>query len=279
MRVLVLSDLHLEFGTFQPPDPSTYDVVVLAGDIHHGASAVHWARRPSTFGAKPVILVPGNHEFYGSERTSTLDLMRLHAQDTNVHVLDRDELIVRGVRFLGATLWTDFKLDAGRGISVAEAMFESTRGMNDFTGSIRERSEDPSCNRLFIPSDAMREHELSRYWLLERLKAAAGCTDGRPTVVVTHHAPSARSMDQLYEGNALNPCFMSELPVEFFQHAALWIHGHTHSSSDYLHHRTRVLANPRGYLLRSGARENDAYRSDLVIEIDGGAATRIPGRS
>lgn len=278
-RVLILSDLHLEFGTFQPPDPSGYDVVVLAGDIHHGTSAVHWARRPSTFGGKPVILVPGNHEFYGSERTRTLELMRAHAQDTNVYVLDRDEVMVCGVHFLGATLWTDFELDVARGTSVAEAMLEATRGMNDFAGSIRERREGAPGKRLLAPSDALREHALSRAWLLERLEAAASSNEDFPMVVVTHHAPSARSMDQLYEGHALNSCFMSDLPAEFFQHEALWIHGHTHSSSDYLHHRTRVLANPRGYLRRSGARENDAFRSDLVIEVGGGAATRIPSTS
>ncbi len=271
VRLLVLSDLHLEFGTFQPPEPSTYDVVVLAGDIHHGMSAVQWARRPSTFGVKPVILVPGNHEFYGSERARTLDVMRAHAHHTNVHVLDRGEVTIRGVRFLGATLWTDFKLDVARGVSVAQAMLESTRGMNDFAGSIYEQDEDKPGRRLFMPSDALREHALSHQWLLERLEMAAGSNDGRPTVVVTHHAPSARSMGQLYAGSPLNPCFMSELPAEFFQHASLWIHGHTHSSSDYLHHRTRVLANPRGYLLRSGARENDAFKSGLIIEVAAGA--------
>ena len=73
VRLLILSDLHLEFATFQPPNPDLYDLVVLAGDIAVGVQAVHWAkRRKSTFAGKPVVLVPGNHEFYNSERTRML---------------------------------------------------------------------------------------------------------------------------------------------------------------------------------------------------------------
>jgi hypothetical protein len=57
--------------------------------------------------------------------------------------------------------------------------------------------------------------------------------------------------------------------------AALWIHGHTHDSFDYVVRGTRIVANPRGYCRnahRSGQEsavdcENKAFRADLVIEI------------
>ena len=66
MKILVLSDIHLELGISLtlPPDRTAdaYDVVVLAGDIHSpGHKAVYWAQRESIFGGKPVVLVPGNH--------------------------------------------------------------------------------------------------------------------------------------------------------------------------------------------------------------------------
>jgi predicted phosphodiesterase len=61
MRVHILSDLHLEFGS--TPIPRTdADVVVLAGDIHLGREGRKWIR--SQFTDKPVIYVLGNHEFY-----------------------------------------------------------------------------------------------------------------------------------------------------------------------------------------------------------------------
>lgn len=57
MKVLVLSDLHLEFGAMLTLAADVdYDAVVLAGDIQNpGTKAVHWARRDSTFGGKPVL--------------------------------------------------------------------------------------------------------------------------------------------------------------------------------------------------------------------------------
>ncbi|EEF59046.1 phosphoesterase [Pedosphaera parvula Ellin514] len=37
MRVRVLSDLHIEFADFKPPNGKA-DAIVLAGDIHNGLS-------------------------------------------------------------------------------------------------------------------------------------------------------------------------------------------------------------------------------------------------
>jgi len=67
MKILILSDLHQEFGSPFKAPAVDYDVVILAGDIDCPASrAVAWAARPETFpGASAVIYVAGNHEFYG----------------------------------------------------------------------------------------------------------------------------------------------------------------------------------------------------------------------
>ncbi len=60
MKLLVLSDLHLEFGIFNVPKID-YDVVILGGDISVPASkAMRWARRAENFGeAVPIVFVPG----------------------------------------------------------------------------------------------------------------------------------------------------------------------------------------------------------------------------
>lgn len=102
MRLLVLSDLHLELGTFEVPMDIAFDVVVLAGDIHNpGEKVVHWARRLSVFGETvPILVVPGNHEFYHRTLHIELAAMRSAAQGTNVHVLSEDEVLVGEVRFL-----------------------------------------------------------------------------------------------------------------------------------------------------------------------------------
>ena len=265
MRLLILSDIHLEWARFDPPPTDLFDAVVLAGDISQGPKAVAWAQRDATFGAKPVVLVPGNHEFYGLERERTLELMRKRAQGSNVHVLDRNELVLTGasgerVRFLGATLRTDF---AVYGPDIAAAMAVARVGLNDFAGSIRQRHE--LGQRRFTPEDSAREHELSRTWLAQCL--AQPCPEAGATVVVTHHGPSVRSIVPEYEGHDLNPCFVSELPVSFFARPVLWVHGHIHSSVDYRINKTRVLTNPRGYRRRDSSFENVDFRDDLVIEV------------
>ena len=63
LKLLVLSDLHLEFAPFMPAPAAVdaADVVVLAGDICNGTKAIPWARQ--AFGSKPVVYVAGNHEF------------------------------------------------------------------------------------------------------------------------------------------------------------------------------------------------------------------------
>lgn len=96
MKFLVLSDLHLEFARFDPLSAVEYDAVILAGDIHSpGHRAVHWARRDSVFGTrKPIVIVPGNHEFYGTCLPVELEEMRKAAARTNVHVLDRNALVL-----------------------------------------------------------------------------------------------------------------------------------------------------------------------------------------
>ena len=188
--------------------------------------------------------------------------LRSAASGSNVYLLDRDEVILLGVRFLGTTMWTDFELEVASGRSVSKAMRDAVHGLSDFGGSIRERRVANGSAR-FTPEDARCEHGLSRDWLQSRLDTQSLL----PTVVVTHHAPSRLSMDAKYEGNDLNPCFYSDLPKSLFQSATLWVHGHTHSSSDYRHHRTRVIANPRGYVRPNGAIENTNFDLRLVITL------------
>ena len=60
MKLNILSDLHLSQGELAPP-VNDAEVVVLAGDIARPPEAVAWASRLG----KPVLYVPGNHEYYG----------------------------------------------------------------------------------------------------------------------------------------------------------------------------------------------------------------------
>lgn len=61
MRILVYSDLHLEFPAaarrFRVPEGLAYDAVILAGDIHQHTQAIEWAEQ--TFAGKLIIYAIG----------------------------------------------------------------------------------------------------------------------------------------------------------------------------------------------------------------------------
>ena len=105
MKLHILNDLHIEFEDFDPPATDA-DVVVLAGDIGVGMEGLRWAE--DRFPDKPVIYVPGNHEFYHHD-IALIEELKAQAPD-HIHVLNDDQVIIDGVRFLGSILWTDFAL-------------------------------------------------------------------------------------------------------------------------------------------------------------------------
>jgi predicted phosphodiesterase len=248
MKLNILSDLHLSVAPLSRPRNDA-DVVILAGDIARPAQAVEWA---AGFG-KPVLYVPGNHEFYGSSIDETREALRAASRPTSVQLLDDGVAVIDGVRFVGSTLWTDF-LVIGEAKREA-AMREGARFMRDFS---RIRNGDA----LYTAEDSRARFAMHRRFLADALATPfAG-----PTVVVTHHAPSARSIHPRFAGSLLNACFVSDLE-SLMGRALLWIHGHTHDSFDYEIDGTRVVCNPRGYAPR-GVNENARFNPDLVVDLD-----------
>jgi Icc-related predicted phosphoesterase len=232
MRLHILSDLHVEFGPFQPRTVEA-DVIVLAGDVHAGANGIRWIFQH--FPTRPVIYVLGNHEFYAENIPILTSEIKDLAKGSNVHVLENDRIEIDGVVFLGATLWTDFGLYGD--VVLAEAV--AAAAMMDFQ-KIRVTHD----YRRFRPADARRVHAQSASWLTKQIEDVRG----RRFVVVTHHAPSPRSISERYRNDPLNPAFASNLePLIQNSGAALWIHGHIHQHADYAIGSTRVIANPRGY--------------------------------
>jgi predicted phosphodiesterase len=254
VKLNILSDLHLSRGALARPENDA-DVAILAGDIARPGDAVAWA---ADF-AVPVIYVPGNHEFYGGSIPGTVDALRQRCAGTRVHVLCNDELILNDVRFLGTTLWTDFRL-FGEGQQRAAATREAVRCMHDFS---RIRMGD-SPGALFTPADSAALFEFQARWLERSLaEPFAG-----PTVVITHHAPSRRSIHPRFADSLLNACFVSDAErLVDGTRARLWIHGHTHDSFDYVLNGTRVVCNPRGYA-KDGVNENPRFDANFLVELD-----------
>ncbi len=251
MKIRVLSDLHLEFQEWSPPG-SEADVIVLAGDIHVGSSGVEWARR--SFPSIPIVYIPGNHEFYGKHIAAMTEELFTAGERFGVDVLDGRCALIGGVRFLGATLWTDFALWGTEPSSIDRSMAEAQRGMYDF------RVIRCGDNRKFCPADAREIHLERVRWLRSQLADEfAGST-----VVVTHHLPHPRSIHPRYEASNLNPAFASDLGDLMRPSVSLWIHGHTHETFDYVVNGTRVVCNPRGY---APMELNEAFDPVFTVEV------------
>jgi predicted phosphodiesterase len=233
VRLHVLSDLHLEQSPFVPRDVDA-DAVILAGDIATGTRGVKWAR--VTYD-RPVLYLAGNHEFYGHALPGLVDELRAAAAGSWVQVLENDELILGGVRFLGCTLWSDFDFDGEE--RRAESMRLCELVVNDYE-HIRFGRE----HRKLAARDTRSLHLSSRGWLAQRL---AQPHDG-PTVVLTHHAPLIRARPPTPPMRSLVGAFASDLTdLMGSDRVAVWIFGHTHQRADLEVRGTRVLSNPRGY--------------------------------
>ena len=257
MRILILSDLHLEFSSFDI-DAANADAIVLAGDIHLGTRGIPWIQAQCR--DLPVIYVPGNHEFYKGEHSRVLrDLRAACAATPNIHLLDMDKITIGDVEFLGATLWTDFALYRSTGHGGLAAEGYAAQGMSDFTGAIR--FETHGVFRKLQPRDTIRMHIAARQWLNTELQVPTQ----RKRVVVTHHAPSERSVAPQYRGDRLTPAYASNLDA-LVHLADLWIHGHMHESADYAVGKCRVICNPRGYAPKGRSAENSAFNAGLTIQ-------------
>jgi len=260
MKLHLLSDLHLEFGTMDTDynPPADADVILLPGDIGVGLGGIRWAKE--TFRLIPTIYVPGNHEYYGGKRFfSKLHRKMAEATEgTNVHVLQNESIVIDGTRFIGTTLWTDMNLNGNRPLMEIEAVTK----MNDYKFIKRDPPEGQNwSNKNLLPIHTIGAHEIALEYLMDEL---AKDHDG-PTVVLTHHSPSELSCIPEYIRNPLNTFYASKLDAFVEQcGAALWVHGHVHQSKDYMIGETRVATNPRGYV---GEELNPNFDPNLILEI------------
>lgn len=258
MRILVLSDLHIEFWKNNLPtfdlSVSKPDVVVLAGDIHKGIQAVRWASE--TFPSVPVIYVHGNHEAYGSHLEDTQEaIQKASDASNNIFFLNQKELIIGNVRFLGCTFWSDFRLlgEGNRNL----AMRHAKAFINDYR-VIKTDFDD----RVLTPDDTYCFNLRQREFLENKLESSF---EGK-TVVITHMAPSMQSVPDRFKKELLSAYYASDFD-HYCAMADVWIHGHTHDSFDYKIAKCRVVCNPLGYPLSFGEQENPHFNPNFIVEV------------
>jgi predicted phosphohydrolase len=268
MRILYMSDLHLEMESFRLAIPGwtdflarhsrvlrhpsrgpmlnevgKVDLVVLAGDIHNGLRGIVYAEQVAQYLDAPVVVIAGNHEYYHQDTAVLVPALQNAAQQTErVHFLENSsalfELKGEKVKVLGCTLWTDFTLHG----NAETAMQNAQRIMNDYRFIEIERAP-------LAPFDTRAFYENSRKWLLRELDQHE---PGVKRIVVSHHSPSGQALGK--RQGAIAPAYASELIGAFDGMGLdLWIHGHTHFRHDSMIGGIRLVSAPRGYVGHDGA--------------------------
>ena len=250
MQAHLLSDLHTGHSPYGAAE-ACGDVLLLPGDISDGATF-----SVATVGAnylaegKPVLYAAGNHEFYGTRYPQALRKLHRQCRAAGITFLHNRTVVINGVRFIGATLWTDFKLYGANMQDASE--FHAKYGISDFSCIFDGRGN------VLTPRLTTRWHAKSLRILEARL---AEPFDG-PTVVITHHGPSPKSVHKRWRGHKVNPAFVSDLRSLIMKYQpTLWAHGHVHDSFRYKEGRTLVVANPQGYVKKILDKNGDVIRS------------------
>lgn len=267
LKAAVFSDPHLPFCDldYLLEFPDDVSLAIVAGDVTAPVGAsIKWLYENLVMKGIEVVYVAGNHEHYGQCYEESMESgYKARDKYKGVHFLENEEVVIDGVRFLGATMWTDFNLYD----NVPAALREAYLMMNDYR-QIHSKDANGTLRR-FEPEMTRAIHLESRKWLQDSLAVPhAG-----PTVVVTHHCPHYGSIAPQYSGQLLNAAFTSSFDREIRQFQPdFWIHGHTHTCFDYVvpGSKTRVICNPRGYVRERFDRrevENKLFEPYKTIEI------------
>ncbi len=270
--ILLHSDLHLESGAFTLPASPAVAVAVFAGDVCSGTEG---PARLAALTALPKVYVAGNHEFWGGDYFERLAALKASAAAHGVHFLENSSVVVAGVRFLGATLWTDYA--QGHEALMAQGLW----GMRDHQKITAQRWWTPRNRARFLkqfgahalerfdgnfnPLLALDLHRKTRAWLVREL---AKPFDG-DTVIVTHHAPHFESLRRsgisdyaltkeawvhrrnddlgLTRVGSYASNILADLHDDLQRaRVRLWCHGHLHHAMHYGVEGIQVAANPRG---------------------------------
>jgi len=233
---------------------------------------------------KDVIYIMGNHEHYNGDFAESYNTLKTKlAYLPRLHILEKEIVKIDDITFIGGTLWTDMnkedpitlhamkrmmndfrcvdnsKRDAARWVPTYKmnedgSIFKDENGFPEQVGEKRQKYTP-----LFSPEDAVEEHK----GMLGYIKTIVAEKGNDKFVVVGHHAPSKQSTKPRYKDDTvMNGGYSSDLSEFILDRPQIkaWTHGHTHDLFDYMIGSTRVVCNPRGYVLyERGSNDEEPY--------------------
>lgn len=234
----LMSDLHLEFRSnsgwskILDMKNNPADVLILAGDIGVAERGELYAFLDVACIHYPsVLMVMGNHEHYSGNFLYTKNIIDAATQDKpNFHLLECDHIDLDGVRYIGATMWTDYNKN-------------NPLTKLHVSGVMSDYRVIKYGDRKLLVDDIYAVHVRTRKYLSDMLDQPF---DGIK-VVITHHAPNEQSVPNQYKDDVqTNYGYYSDC-AELLGKSKYWLHGHMHSFAEYDANGTKVVVNPLGY--------------------------------
>lgn len=241
-KIAILSDLHLRsWGVYNDFTIPAADIYVIAGDIDEGIFAPSWI--DYRFRGKEVVMVPGNHEYYSADFTTTRDSLLNYKWRELKSGGFYDNMtyynIKRKIRFICSTLWSD--------CSALPLLLDhmdpfDIRKIETSIGDFRYILDGK--NKRFSVEKMTQLHNESKAFLLKEIQTPY---DGK-TVVVTHFPPALESLCDRFKKDPISAYFMNDLPKEYFVGVNTWICGHVHWTHEYMKGEDcKVICHTRGY--------------------------------
>ena len=260
MRLRIASDLHVD-----SQDPARVELprlpddenstLVLAGDYGTPFKMAQWIKLHATHFAH-IVMVLGNHDYWKYSLETAPRKWReglaKHLSETElqrIHILEKESIVLDGVRFMGTTLWTNFR-NQELAMKTAEKELNDYRYIRVKNGAYKLKAKN-----------VMAEHYNCKNWILHTL---AQDTE-HPTVVITHFPPMSIPHIEWKE-NELLPAYINDMGAEWENfldtQPDIWIHGHVHHAYEHLHYDTLVTSNPHGY-----PKENTGFLSTRTLYV------------
>lgn len=261
MKLRIISDIHCDVNE-KCNDNYDFenDFIICCGDISGDRFTTEkWIKK----NIKRGIIVAGNHLGYnfvtGADEdslNSSIKYLQEKFSQEPIWFLENQVVKMEDIIFVGCTLFTDFNLYN----KTFNAMMVAARSLNDFRYVHVLKNKKV---KTITPQDQLDIHIKSKKFIESVCKK----NPNKKIVVITHHAPSLKSVPSQYKDDILSAAFASNLEdiIQKYDNLKLWCHGHMHQNCDYILNGTRIICNPRGYFTENPSFANSGIIFDTAI--------------
>lgn len=245
MKFRTFNDIHLDHKNNYTwiPKPLKEDketVLFIPGDIATFGTqhAVVDFLNTNAKRFREIVLILGNHDYWGNTIEGTIDILKDKVNHTNVHILEKEVIEIDGVKIGGTTMWTPITHEMDK--------LRANGMMNDFHLIKKFKAEDWN-----------REFNLAADWI------KANPVD----ILLTHFVPLRVFTPPMFIGDEANFLFNCDIAAEMYhlQYTLpkYWLFGHTHWNFDVEVFGTKFICNAVGY---TKFENTGTFKDEIIYE-------------